>query len=106
MVEQKTWKRFREEANAKPLRQRSGALNVALLFGIAVLALTMIITPKLVERSGMQTAGSYGPAVDDIRTGSIRKRDGTKEYVVRRSILQEIPGAVCIINGDGSSSGC
>jgi uncharacterized protein Veg len=39
-------------------------------------------------------------------TGSISQNNGEKRYIVRRSLLQETPGAVCIINSDGSSSGC
>ncbi len=107
MVEQEIWKKFREDAKAVPTVVRSGALNMALLFAVAVVAVTMIVTPKMVERvEAQQFANSGTSSFDNIVTGSIKKRDGAKEYVVRRSILQEMPGAVCIINGDGSSSGC
>lgn len=107
MSEQNVWKTFREEANEKPVRARGGALNAALLFGLAVIAFTMIVTPMLAERAeGLKLANSDMPSFDNITTGSIRKRDGTREYVVRRSVLQEMPGSVCIIESDGSRSGC
>ena len=87
--------------------RKTGALNAALLFGMAGLALALIVTPFVANRNGGAVfARSAVPAFDNIVTGSIKKKDGTREYVVRRSILQEIPGAVCIINADGSSSGC
>ena len=43
---------------------------------------------------------------DMISTGSVPKRGEGKRYTVRRSVLQEMPGAVCIVDGNGVSSGC
>ncbi|MCO6188199.1 hypothetical protein [Rhizobium sp. L1K21] len=107
MSEQNVWKSFREEAKVQPNRARGGALNAALLFGLAVLAFTMIVTPMLVERTeGLQFANSDMPAFDNITTGSIKKRDGVREYVVRRSVLQEMPGSVCIIESVGPQNDC
>lgn len=85
---------------------RSGALNVAILFGVAVVALTLIVTP-FIDRKSAEMAKTVAPgAYDDIKTGSIPQTDGNKRYIIRRSLLQETPGSVCIINSDGSSSGC
>jgi hypothetical protein len=85
---------------------RIGALNVAVIFGVAVVALTLILAP-FVDRESSQLAGTVAPgAYDDIVTGSITTNSGPKRYIVRRSVLQDTPGAVCIINSDGSTSGC
>ena len=43
---------------------------------------------------------------DNISTGSIPANGSTKRYTVRRSVLQEMPGAVCIIDANGGKSGC
>lgn len=85
---------------------RIGALNVAVIFGVAVVALTLILAP-FVDRESAQLAGTVAPgAYDDIVTGSISTNSGPKRYIVRRSVLHDTPGAVCIINSDGSTSGC
>lgn len=83
-----------------------GTLNVALLFGIAVIAGTLILTPFLDRKSADVSKAVVPGQYDSMVTGSISKGDGAKRYIVRRSLLQHTPGAVCIINSDGSSSGC
>lgn len=84
-----------------------GALNVALLFGTAAIALTLIVTPMLApdKSSGRMQASTMG--YDDITTGSVPTGDGkTKRYTIRRSVLQQNPGDVCIIDADGVKHGC
>lgn len=76
----------------------SGALRVALLFGLMGIALTLIIVPLAERRTGPLVAGE----LDMTTTGSIRSGD---TYTVRRSVLQHSPDAVCIIRSDGSRSG-
>ena len=85
---------------------RTGALNVALIFGVAAIALTLIVTPFVVGNDKRAPKFAAADPYDNITTGSIQKTDGSKRYIVRRSLLQQTPGAVCIINSDGSSSGC
>ena len=96
-----------EVENSSDRFKLAGALNVAVIFGVAAIALTLILTP-FIDRHSQQIAKANvpAPAVDDIKTGSITTNDGPKRYIVRRSLLQHTPGAVCIINSDGSSSGC
>jgi hypothetical protein len=95
----------RNDETVEPVA-RSGALNVALIFGVAAVAVTLILTPFL-DRKSEEMASTIAPLpYDNIKTGSIPRTSGTKRYIIRRSLLQEIPGAVCIINSDGSSSGC
>lgn len=86
---------------------RMGALNVALLFGTAAIALTLIVTPMLApDRStGRMQASTID--YDNITTGSIQSDDGTtKRYTIRRSILQEHPGDACVVGEDESKDGC
>ncbi|MGI6855430.1 hypothetical protein [Mesorhizobium sp. 1B3] len=76
----------------------SGALRVALLFGLMGVALTLIVVPLAERRTGSLVAGE----LDMMTTGSIRSDD---TYTIRRSVLQPSRDAVCIIRSDGSRSG-
>jgi hypothetical protein len=84
---------------------RMGALNMALLFGTAVIAISLIVTPLLSGKADDMQASTIG--YDDIKTGSIPTHDGRlKHYTIRRSILQKSPTEVCIIDEDGNRNGC
>jgi lipopolysaccharide export LptBFGC system permease protein LptF len=87
-------------------RNRIGAVNVALLFGTAAIALSLILTPIVSQKSDeMQAGATLG--YDDIKTGSIPTGDGkVKRYTIRRSVLQDNPGDVCIIDQNGVRNGC
>ena len=83
-----------------------GALNMALLFGTAAIALSLIVTPMLAPSKDDPMQASTMD-YDNITTGSIPTSDGkTKHYTIRRSILSENPGDVCIIDSAGHSKGC
>ena len=104
-----------KERNSNKSR-RTGALNIALLFGTAAIALTLIITPMVAGRTVARLAtATIADPYDDIKTGSIppaadqQVRPETKNgkrYVIRRSILQESPGSVCIVDGYKSGDDC
>lgn len=87
--------------------KRIGAVRVALLFGTAAIALATILTPIVAERSSTSTArvARSPDQYDNIATGSIPQRSNTSVYTVRKSFLQDLPGALCIIRSDGSTSG-
>lgn len=97
--------------------RRTGAVNIALLFGTAAIALTLIITPMLADKATVATIANapIEDPYDNIQTGSIRS-SGTEElrpetengrrYVIRRSVLQEEPGAGCIVHGYKSGDDC
>ena len=99
-----------------PVRQRAvhgsgktGALNIALLFGTAAIALSLIITPMLAGRSDeAQRLTSVQEDFDLLTTGSVPKPAdrGAKNYTIRRSVLQETPGSICIVQGYGVGSDC
>jgi hypothetical protein len=43
---------------------------------------------------------------DTITTGSIPKSESGKRYTIRRSVLQDTPGSVCVVQGYGVGAGC
>jgi hypothetical protein len=86
---------------------RMGALNMALLFGTAAIALSLIVTPMLApDKSGARLqAGTVD--FDNITTGSVPTRDSkTRHYTIRRSVLSENPGDVCIVGASDENGGC
>ncbi|MCY0148661.1 hypothetical protein OEG84_13365 [Hoeflea sp. G2-23] len=84
---------------------RFGAVRVALLFGTAAIAVAMILTPIVADRTATSRVAWSPSQYDNITTGSIPQRSKGTYYTVRKSILQDIPGAVCIIRTDGRTSG-
>lgn len=85
---------------------RTGALNIALLFGTAAVALSLIITPMLAGKSGTPRLAQVPDPYDNIVTGSINRTDARKNYSIRRSILQDVPGSVCIVEGYSNNGNC
>jgi len=79
-----------------------GALRIALLFGSAAIALALILVPILDRGGGLVTAQAGGHGIDLTETGSI---GNIRRYTIQSSVLQASPGAVCIINQDGSREG-
>lgn len=76
-------------------------LRVALLFGSVAIAIALIATAVLDNSLGDRFArAEYG--IDRTATGSIGYK-GT--YVMRRSVLQSSPDAVCIMRDNGTRSG-
>jgi len=105
MRDEDFWKAVQEKDFTPAGDTRTGALNLALLFGTAVIALALVLTPVLSARSDKRIMANVPDEFDMISTGSIPKETG-KRYTVRRSVLQEMPGAVCIVNGTGTAGGC
>lgn len=105
MVGDEAWKAARAKERSSNKVERSGALNIAFIFGTAGIALTLILTPFLAGRSERRlTAAPQN--YDMISTGSIGDGGKGKRYTLRRSVLQETPGSVCIVEGYGARSGC
>lgn len=100
------WQETPEREFVVDRSNRMGTLNMALLFGTAVIALTLIVTPMLAPGKADRMQASTMD-YDNITTGSVPSHDGkSKRYTIRRSILQENPGDVCIIDNDGTKIGC
>ena len=72
MMDDDFWKAVREKEQASSKSRRTGALNIALLFGTAVVALSLILTPMLADKSKSSVLAS-APEFDNITTGSIPK---------------------------------
>ncbi|SRR5690606_5948318 len=97
-MDEEFWKTVRVRRRATYRSGRTGALNIALLFGTAVIAFSLIITPMLIEDKDARRLAHVHEEFDRITTGSVpRVDDRSKHYTIRRSILQETPGSVCII---------
>jgi hypothetical protein len=106
MVDDDFWRTVQDKELATSQSRRTGVLNLSLLFGTAVIALTLILTPMLASKSDTKILANTPIDYDNISTGSIPSGTSSKRYTVRRSVLQDMPGAVCIIDGNGSKSGC
>lgn len=86
---------------------RTGILNVALLFGTAAIALSLILTPMLATRmsSNEPLLASVPDDIDHIITGSIKRGEPAKNYTIRKSILPEHQRP-CVIEGYNRAVNC
>ena len=106
-MDEEFWKTVRVRQRSARGSGKTGALNIALLFGTAAIALSLIVTPMLADREDGRRLANVQEDFDRITTGSITPGEkGTKHYTIRRSVLQETPGAVCIVQGYGVGSDC
>ena len=106
MRDEDFWKAVQEKDFTPAGDTRTGALNLALLFGTAVIALALVLTPVLSAKTDKRIMANVPDEFDMISTGSVPTTEGGKRYTVRRSVLQEMPGAVCIVDGNGQGNGC
>ncbi len=106
MADDEFWRTVQDKDLVTSQHRRTGVLNLSLLFGTAVIALTLILTPMLSSKTTGKVLANAPIDYDNISTGSIPANSGSKRYTVRRSVLQEMPGAVCIIDANGGKSGC
>lgn len=100
------WNAVRVRERGERGSQRIGVLNLALLFGTAAIALSLIVTPMLSGQSDKKSLAYTADEYDNITTGSITRTDGAKRYTIRRSVLQETPGSVCIVENYDTGSNC
>ena len=97
-MDEEFWKTVRARQRTTYRSGKTGALNIALLFGTAAIALSLIVTPMLAESGDDRRLAHVQEEFDRITTGSIKRvEEGSKHYTIRRSVLQETPGSVCII---------
>jgi hypothetical protein len=106
MVNEDFWKAARTRERSSIKSGRTGVLNIALLFGTAAIALSLALTPMLASKTDRKTLAFEPADYDMMTTGSIPKGDPGKRYTIRRSVLQETPGSVCIIDGNGNGQAC
>ncbi|MEM6464308.1 MAG: hypothetical protein AAF724_20585 [Pseudomonadota bacterium] len=81
---------------------RLSAVRVALLFGMATMAIALIVPPMIQVSSDdwRFLPGSFG--IDYTTTATSTRN---KEYIIHRSVLQSSTSAVCIIERDGRRTG-
>jgi hypothetical protein len=94
-------------ADKYPENERSrhlSSMKVAVLFaGVGVLS-ALILTPILAV--GHETRVAYAPdAYDNIITGSIPAQRSGRSYTIRKSVLQDAPNSICIIQPSGLKTG-
>lgn len=100
-------KDVRQSRRAASRSGRVGALNVALLFAVAAVAVSLVLTPVLSDHSPSTQIAAQPDMLDTMATGSIpTPRDGSKRYTIRRSVLQDTPGSVCIVGAGSGDAGC
>lgn len=99
------WVTVMDRSGVETQPKRIGALRAALLFGTAAIALAAILTPIAAERTSSSRIALSPHQFDNITTGSIPEGSSSRVYTVRKSILQDAPGSLCIIRFDGSTSG-
>jgi hypothetical protein len=96
-----------QEREYTPRSARTGVFNIALLFGTAAIALALIVPPMLTGNPDKKRLAFEADQYDNITTGSIGTSPGeNKRYTIRRSVLQETPGSVCIVDGYEGGVGC
>ena len=101
------WKTVEDRQSYSAKSRRIGVLNVALLFGMIAIALSLIITPMVAGKSS-QPRFAQGPSdnFDMITTGSIKRTEQPKTYSIRRSVTQPMPGTSCVVDGYSSGRDC
>jgi hypothetical protein len=101
------WKTVDASRDYPEKRRRTGILNVALLFGTAAIALSLILTPMLASKMGSEPRLATVPDdIDSILTGSIKGSDTGKTYTIRKSILQDDNHRPCVIEGYNRTVNC
>ena len=100
------WKTVEDRQSYSEKSRRIGVLNVALLFGMVAIALSMIVTPMLAGKMPATRFAQNPDSFDMISTGSINRTEKPKSYSIRRSVTQPMPGSVCIVDGYSSDRDC
>jgi len=106
MANDEFWTTVMDRDGQEKQPKKFGAIRVALLFGTAAIALASILTPIVADRTPTARVAWAPDQFDNITTGSIPARSQQRTfYTVRKSILQDNPGSLCIIRNDGRKSG-
>ncbi len=102
MQNEEDWERIRGNRGDRTVPGIS-PVRVALLFGTAAIALALFATSYLADDGKRFYAEGGRPGeLDMMSTGSVSP---ARTYIVRKSVLQASPDAVCIIRPDGTSQG-
>ncbi|TDH34864.1 hypothetical protein E2A64_14065 [Pseudohoeflea suaedae] len=83
---------------------RSSAVKAAMLFAGVGIVSALILTPILAKDVASRLAFHPG-AYDNIITGSISGQKSGRSYTIRKSVLQDSPDSICIIQRNGFRTG-
>lgn len=105
MRNDRDWAEIRPHNVSTVSEAGQGMLRITLLFGSFAIAVALFLAPIMdrVSSGGLKTAGFYGN-LDPTATGSVRN-GATRQYTVRRSVLQHSPSSTCIIHSNGVRTG-
>jgi hypothetical protein len=109
MANDEFWKKIQSpDPEIAGVSHKTGALNIALLFGTAVIAMTLILTPFLAKQADDADTVADLPAFDNLTTGSVKSttEHNGRRFTIRRSILQDDPSLPCRIEGTGPQDPC
>ena len=96
------WSSVYSGVTNRPANGRFSTMRLALLFGMATVALALIVPPMIGVSTG-KLGFLAGKTVIDYTTTATAGRH--KEYTLQRSILQRSPSSVCIIDRSGERTG-
>ena len=83
---------------------RSSAVKAAVLFAGAGIMSALILTPILARDAPTRMAYRSGD-YNNIITGSIPGQNAGSSYTIRKSVLQNSPDSICIIQPNGLKTG-
>ena len=83
---------------------RWSAFKAAVLFAAAGIMSALILTPILARDAPSRMAYQPGD-YDNIITGSIPGQNSGRSYTIRKSVLQNSPDSICIIQPNGLKTG-
>ena len=101
MFDYSGWEKFLAERGPLLEIVQSGAVRIALLFGSTAIAIALLPAPALDRQFHVAQLNAL-PGVDRMATGSVPTG---KIYTLHRSVLQETPSSVCVIDFNGARSG-
>lgn len=96
------WSSVYSKADQTVRPGRLSALRVALLFGMAAVALALILPPIVETPSGEWHLLANDQGIDFTTTATVPRN---RIYTIQRSVLQPSGDSVCIIDSRGRRSG-
>ena len=104
MFDDRDWAEIRPQNASAFGEAGQGMLRITLLFGTFAIAIALFLTPLFDRAGGTHTAsGPVYAGLDRTTTGTVRT--SSRQYTLRRSVLQTSPTSMCVIYTNGTRSG-
>jgi hypothetical protein len=104
MHDDREWAEIRPQSASSASDAGHGMLRLTLLFGSLAIAIALFVAPVLDRgNSSDLTASAIHGGLDHRATGTVGPT--SRQYTVRRSVLQANRGATCIIHSNGIHAG-